>query len=109
MRTAFISAFSDFALYAAVTIAVIFFVNFALTGFPGIASAVNCSDDYVLRAMYNGIFPKVFRAVAHGLGNLREEKTGEHEYTAFRVVRPVTAILCGTAWVGIYACADEGR
>ena len=57
--------------------------------------------------MINTFFNKVFDSVVHSLGNLHVESESKHEYEVYEGANLVTAILGGTAGVGIFVVADE--
>ncbi|MBQ9664115.1 MAG: oligosaccharide flippase family protein [Oscillospiraceae bacterium] len=81
--------------------------NIVLSFFMGLEMVGMYSNYYVLYTAIDTVFIKVYNAVTHSLGNLHTYKQRDHEYEIFRVVNLVTAILGGTAGIGVAVCADE--
>ncbi len=81
--------------------------NIVLSVFRGLEAVGLYSNYYILYTTINQLFVKVFNAVSHSLGNLHTEKDRKREYQIFEAVMLITAILGGTAFIGIFVCADE--
>lgn len=81
--------------------------NIVLSIFMGLETVGLYSNYYILYTTINTLFVKIFNSVSHSLGNLHAEKKREHEYMVFESVMLITAILGGTAFIGIFVCADE--
>ncbi len=81
--------------------------NIALSVFMGLDVVALYSNYYVFYTTINTVFIRVYGAVAHSIGNLHANSDQEHEYQVFKTMELVTAILGGTACVGIFAVADE--
>ena len=81
--------------------------NIVISKFIGIEAVGLYSNYYILYTTINTLFAKVYNAVSHSLGNLHTESDRKHEYKIFEAVMLITAILSGTAFIGIFVCADE--
>ena len=81
--------------------------NIVLSRFIGIEMVGLYSNYYVFYTTINTLFSKIFGAVSHSLGNLHTTHDFEHEYSVFESVMLISAILGGTALVGIAVVADE--
>lgn len=81
--------------------------NIVLSVFLGLEIVGLYSNYYVFYTTVNTLFAKVFGSVSHSLGNLHATSNSKHEYEVFRSVNLITAILGGTAGVGIFVVADE--
>ena len=81
--------------------------NIVISRFIGIETVGLYSNYYILYTTINSLFAKVYNAVSHSLGNLHVGSDREHEYKIFEAVMLITAILGGTAFIGIFVCADE--
>ena len=81
--------------------------NIVISMFIGLGAVGEYSNYYILYGSLNSLLNKVYNSVSHSLGNLHTGTDREHEYNIFEVVVLITAILGGTAFVGIFVCADE--
>ena len=81
--------------------------NIVISKFIGIEAVGVYSNYYILYTTINTLFAKIYNAVSHSLGNLHTGSDREHEYKIFEAVMLITAILGGTAFIGIFICADE--
>lgn len=81
--------------------------NLVITYFLGLEAVGVYSNYYILYTTINTLFAKVYNSVAHSLGNLHTDTDKKHEYKIFEAVMLISAILGGTAFVGIFVCADE--
>lgn len=81
--------------------------NIVLSAFMGLRTVALYSNYYVLYSAINTIFTKIFNSVSHSLGNLHVYHDVKKEYNVFRTVNLVTAIMGGTACVGIMVVSDE--
>ena len=81
--------------------------NIILSTFMGLETVGMYSNYYILYTTINSLFSKVFNSVSHSLGNLHTESDRDHEYDIFEIAMLITAILGGTAGVGVFLCADE--
>ena len=81
--------------------------NIVISRFLGLEAVGVYSNYYIFYTTINTLLAKVYNAVAHSLGNLHTGTDRKHEYTIFESVMLITAILGGTAGVGIFVCSDE--
>ncbi len=81
--------------------------NIVISTFIGIEMVGMYSNYYVFYTTIHTLFSKIFGAVSHSLGNLHTTHDFEHEYSVFECVMLISAILGGTAFVGISVVADE--
>ena len=81
--------------------------NIVISVVIGLDAVAEYSNYYILYTTINTLFAKVYNSVSHSLGNLHAGKNRTHEYTIFNAVILITAVLGGTACVGIFVCADE--
>lgn len=81
--------------------------NIVISMFLGLETVGEYSNYYILYTTINTLFAKVYNAVSHSLGNLHTGTDRKHEYKIFEAVMLITAILGGTAFIGIFVCADE--
>ena len=81
--------------------------NVVLSAFIGLDMVAMYSNYYVFYTTINTFFSKVFGSVSHSIGNLHTTNDSQHEYEVFEVANLLTAILGGTAFVGIFVIADE--
>ena len=81
--------------------------NIVISKFIGIEAVAVYSNYYILYTTINTLFAKIYNAVSHSLGNLHTGSDREHEYKIFEAVMLITAILGGTAFIGVFICADE--
>jgi O-antigen/teichoic acid export membrane protein len=81
--------------------------NIVLSTFIGLDIVGMYSNYYIFYTTIHSLFSKIFGAVSHSLGNLHTTKDVEHEYSIFEVVMLISAILGGTAFIGIFVVADE--
>lgn len=81
--------------------------NIILSVFLGLEIVGMYSNYYVFYTTINTLFSKVFNSVSHSLGNLHTTNDSEREYHIFKSVNLITAILGGTAGVGIFVVSNE--
>lgn len=81
--------------------------NIVISVFIGLDAVALYSNYYILYTSINTLFAKIYNSVAHSLGDLHTGTNRKNEYAIFEVVMLITAILGGTAFVGIFVCADE--
>ncbi len=81
--------------------------NIVLSAFLGLEVVALYTNYYVFYTTINTLLSKIFGSVSHSLGNLHTCHNNEHEYKVFESVNLITAILGGTAGVGIFVVADE--
>ena len=81
--------------------------NIVISVFIGLESVGLYSNYYIFYTTINTLFSKIFGSVSHSLGNLHTTHNNKHEYQVFEVVNLVSAILGGTALVGIFCVSDE--
>lgn len=81
--------------------------NIVLSAFLGLETVGMYTNYYVFYTTINTFFSKVFNSAAHSLGNLHASKQTKHEYEVFESVNFISAILGGTAFVGMFVIADE--
>lgn len=81
--------------------------NIILSIFIGLDMVALYSNYYVFYTTINTLFSKIFNSVSHSLGNLHTDHDRKHEYEIFKSVNLITAILGGTAGVGIFVVSDE--
>ena len=81
--------------------------NLVLSVFLGFEMVGVYSNYYVLYTTLNTLFNQIFNSVSHSLGNMHASESEEKQYKVFKSTFLITAILGGTAGVGIYAVADE--
>lgn len=81
--------------------------NIVLSVFIGLEMVGMYSNYYVFYTTINSLCSRIFGSVSHSLGNLHTTHDNKHEYQVFEVVNLITAILGGTAFVGVFVVADE--
>jgi len=81
--------------------------NLVISFFLGLDKIALYSNYFVFYTTINGLFTKVYSSVSHSLGNLHTTDNTEHEYKIFETMNLITAIIGGTAAVGIFVVADE--
>lgn len=81
--------------------------NLVISIFIGLDAVGEYSNYYILYSTINTLFAKIYNSVSHSLGNLHTGNDRKREYGIFEAVILITAILGGTACVGILVCADE--
>ena len=81
--------------------------NIVISVFLGLEVVGEYSNYYIFYTTINTLFAKVYNSVSHSLGNLHTGTDRKHEYQIFESVMLITAILGGTAFIGILVCADE--
>lgn len=81
--------------------------NIVLSIFLGLDMVALYSNYYIFYTSINSMLNKIFNSVSHSLGNLHTSHDKEHEYKIYKSVNLITAILGGTAGVGIFVVADE--
>lgn len=81
--------------------------NIVLSIFMGLESVALYSNYYIFYTTIQTLFAKIYNSVSHSLGNLHTTNNPKREYTVFRAVNLITAILGGTAFVGTFVVGDE--
>lgn len=81
--------------------------NIIISIYLGLEAVGEYSNYYILYTAINTVFAKIYNSVSHSLGNLHTENDHKHEYKVFESVMLITAVLGGTAFVGVFICADE--
>jgi len=81
--------------------------NIVISSFIGLEMVGMYSNYHVLYTTIHTMFSRIFNAVGHSLGNLHTTHDLKHEYEVFEIVNLVTAILGGTAFVGLFCVSDE--
>ncbi len=81
--------------------------NFVLSIFLGLEMVGLYSNYYVLYTTLSTLLNQLFNSVSHSLGNLHASESEEKQYRIFKSTFLITAILGGTAGVGIFAVSDE--
>lgn len=81
--------------------------NIVLSAFIGLDIVGLYANYYIFYTTVNTLFNKIFGSVSHSLGNLHTTNDVKHEYEVFRSVNLITAILGGTAGVGIFVVSNE--
>lgn len=81
--------------------------NIVISMFIGLEAVGEYSNYYIFYTTINSLFASVYNSVSHSLGNLHTDNDRQHEYRIFKSVILITALLGGTAFVGIFVCADE--
>lgn len=73
----------------------------------GLEAVGEYSNYYIIYLTLSSLLNKIYNSVAHSLGNLHTGHDREYEYGIFEAVMLITAILGGTAFAGVFTCADE--
>lgn len=81
--------------------------NLMLSAFIGIATVGMYSNYLLIYRTSINLLEKVFTAFRASMGNLFASASMKTKYHFFRVVNLMTAILFGTAGVGVAVCANE--
>lgn len=81
--------------------------NIVLSSFLGLGAVGIYSNYYIFYTSIYSLVNKVFSSVAHSIGNLHTDGNTKHEYKIFEVMMLISAILGGTAFVGVFCVADE--
>lgn len=81
--------------------------NIIISMFLGIEMVGMYSNYYIFYTTIDGLFGKVFNSVAHSLGNSHTSHDVKHEYQVFESVCLITAILGGTAGIGIAIVSND--
>lgn len=81
--------------------------NIVLSAFLGLDSVALYSNYAVFYITIRTLFIKIFNSVGHSIGNLHTTHDIKQEYKVFETTMFVSAILGGTAFVGIFVVADE--
>lgn len=81
--------------------------NIVLSIFRGLEMVGMYSNYYIFYTTVNTLYTKIYNSVSHSLGNLHTTGNLEHEYRVYKAVNLITAILGGTAGVGLAVCMDE--
>ena len=78
-----------------------------LSVFRGLGAVGLYSNYYIFYTTINSLLNKVFNSVSHSLGNLHASHEGDKEYDVFKATVLITAILGGTAGVGLFVVSNE--
>lgn len=81
--------------------------NIVISIILGLPAVGEYSNYYIFYSTINTLFAKIYNSVAHSLGNLHTTGDRRHEYKVFEAVMLITALLGGTAFIGIFIVADE--
>ena len=81
--------------------------NIVIAMFRGIGAVGLYSNYVIFYTTLNSLFAKVYNSISHGLGNLHTVHDSAREYRVFKSVNLITAIIGGTAGVGLFVVADE--
>ena len=81
--------------------------NLVLSSFIGIAAVGIYSNYLLLYRTFVDLIQRVFNASRASMGNLFATETREKQYHFFRVMNLLTALLFGTAGVGVAVCGNE--
>lgn len=81
--------------------------NIVLSVFLGLNAVGLYSNYYIFYTTINALFNKIFNSVSHSLGNLHASQEKDREYEVFKATVLVTALLGGTAGVGIFVVSNE--
>ena len=81
--------------------------NLVLSSFIGIAAVGIYSNYLLLYRTLVDLIQRVFAAARASMGNLFATETRKKQYLFFRVMNLLTAILFGTAGVGVAVCGNE--
>ena len=81
--------------------------NIVISAFCGLDMVAVYSNYYIFYTTLITFFNKIFNAIAHSLGNLHTTHDNDWEYKIFKTVNLITAMIAGTAGIGIFVVADE--
>lgn len=81
--------------------------NLVLSVYLGFGMVGLYSNYYIFYTTITAIFTRTFGSIVHSLGNLHAVKNAKHEYLIFKEINLITALIGGTAGVGIAVVADE--
>ena len=81
--------------------------NLVLSIIIGLNAVGLYSNYFIFYSTINALFNKIFNSVSHSLGNLHASHDSNREYEVFKATVLVTAILGGTAGVGIFVVTNE--
>ena len=81
--------------------------NLVLSSFIGIAAVGIYSNYMLLYRTFVDLIQRIFNASRASMGNLFATETREKQYHFFRVMNLLTALLFGTAGVGVAVCGNE--
>ncbi len=81
--------------------------NIVLSMFMGLEMVGMYSNYYIFYTTLNTLYSKIYNSVSHSLGNLHTTGNLKHEYKVYKAVNLITALLGGTAGVGLAVCSDE--
>ena len=81
--------------------------NIVLSAFLGLDSVALYSNYFIFYTTIRNLFIKVFNSVGHSIGNLHTVHNIKQEYKIFETTMLISAILGGTAFVGVFVVADE--
>lgn len=81
--------------------------NTVISAFLGLAMVGLYSNYLLFYTTIKGLFDKLFSAVKASVGNLFATGTVERKYQFFQVMNFLSAVMFGTAGVGVAVCANE--
>ena len=81
--------------------------NMVISAFLGLESVAVYANYVIFYNTVNSLFSKIYNSVSHSLGNLHTIHDEKREYQVFKSFNLITAILGGTAGVGLAVVADE--
>lgn len=81
--------------------------NMVISAFLGLESVALYANYVIFYNTVNSLFSKIYNSVSHSLGNLHTIHDEQREYQVFKSFNLITAILGGTAGVGVAVVADE--
>ena len=81
--------------------------NIVLSAFVGLVTVGLYSNYLMFYTAINTLLDKVYSAVKASMGNLFATESIEKRYSFFQIMNYISAIIYGTAGVGVAICADE--
>ncbi len=80
--------------------------NIVISAFIGINSVGLYSNYLILYTTLNTILDRIYSAIKASMGNLFATESVEKKYSFFQIMNYLSAVVYGTAGVGIAVCAD---
>lgn len=81
--------------------------NLVLSAFLGLGTVALYSNYYLIYQAITIFLVRIFGSAAHSMGSLHAEHNLPHEYKIYRTMNLITAVIGGTACVGVACVADE--
>ena len=81
--------------------------NLVISAFIGLATVGQYSNYFLFYTTINSLLNKLYTAVKASMGNLFATSRVEKQYKFFQVMNYLSAVVFGTAGVGVAVCADE--